>query len=131
MEQVRLPFPDQVKRLNHHSFDICTMEIGHDLLRATCQRFGYASFSELAMFPFFMKKLMKYLTDFHVPDAGLFKGKMEEIIQWVRYVLEIDDLVSIEKNLSIIPLLRLILTSLPMLDLVEAFLDKLRTDLLL
>ncbi|KAL4195149.1 hypothetical protein AMTRI_Chr05g63120 [Amborella trichopoda] len=69
------------------------------------------------MFPFFMKKLMKNFADFHVPGAGL--------------VLEIEDLVSIEKNSSIAPLLRLLSGSLSMLDLAEAFLGRLGTDLLL
>ncbi|KAL4178934.1 hypothetical protein AMTRI_Chr13g117630 [Amborella trichopoda] len=114
MAYVRLPFPDQVKRLNGHSSDIRTMEVDRDLLRATYQLFGHASFSKLAMFPFFVKKLMTNLTDFNA-----------------REVLEIDDLVSIEKNPSIAPLLKLLSGPLSMLDLAEAILKDLRTDLLL
>ncbi|KAL4184896.1 hypothetical protein AMTRI_Chr10g227880 [Amborella trichopoda] len=82
MAYIRLPFLDKGKRLNYHSSNIHTMEIGCDLLKSTYQLFGHASFSELAMFPFFVKKLMKNLTYFLVPGAGLFKGKMEEITQW-------------------------------------------------
>ncbi|KAL4181347.1 hypothetical protein AMTRI_Chr12g270740 [Amborella trichopoda] len=106
MAYVRLPFPDQVKRLNRHNSDICTMEIGRDLLRATYQLFSHALFSELAMFPFFVKKLMKNLTDFNVPCTGLFGKKMETIVHWAREVLEIEDLVSTKKNPSIALLLK-------------------------
>ncbi|KAL4192717.1 hypothetical protein AMTRI_Chr06g195710 [Amborella trichopoda] len=72
MAYVRLPFSDQVKRLNRHCSDIRKMEIGRDLLKSTQQRFGDAYFSELAMFPFFMKKLVKNLTNFNLPCTGLF-----------------------------------------------------------
>ncbi|KAL4195049.1 hypothetical protein AMTRI_Chr05g62630 [Amborella trichopoda] len=100
MEQVRLPFPDKVKRLNRCSYDIRTIEMGPYLLRTTYQLFGHASFFEFSMFPFFVKKLMKNLTDFHIPGASLFKGNMEAITQWAREVMEIEDPVSIEKNPS-------------------------------
>ncbi|KAL4187351.1 hypothetical protein AMTRI_Chr09g18580 [Amborella trichopoda] len=89
MEPVKLPLPDQIKRLNCRSSDIHTMEMGCDLLRATYQHFGHASFSKLAMFPFFVKNLMNSLIDFNVLGASLFKGKMEVLAQWAKEVLEI------------------------------------------
>ncbi|KAL4181316.1 hypothetical protein AMTRI_Chr12g236650 [Amborella trichopoda] len=54
------------QRLNHCSSGIRTMEIGCDILIATYQLFCHASFSELAMFPFFLKNLMKNLTNINV-----------------------------------------------------------------
>ncbi|KAL4189065.1 hypothetical protein AMTRI_Chr08g163650 [Amborella trichopoda] len=82
MAYVRLPFPDQVKRLNHHSSDIRMTEIGYDLLKATYQLYFHASFSELAIFLFFVKKLVTNLTDFNVPCTDLFEKKMETIVHW-------------------------------------------------
>ncbi|KAL4201439.1 hypothetical protein AMTRI_Chr02g216060 [Amborella trichopoda] len=73
---------------------------------------------------------MKGLTNFNISGASLFEAKMEAIAQWVREVLKIEDLVSIEKNLSIAPLLRLCSGPLSLSKDVEAILDKLRTDLL-
>ncbi|KAL4194940.1 hypothetical protein AMTRI_Chr05g70960 [Amborella trichopoda] len=90
-----------------------------------------ASFSKLVTLPFLAKKLTNNLTNLNVPCAGLLKEKLVVTTRWVKEVLDLEELASIEKNPSIRLLLRFYPGPPNAMDLAKRILKDLKANLLL